>query len=158
MSDKVCSRCKKEKSLNLYNVSLRNKDKRADWCKSCIKFYRRSEQGRNRNIKYRWNITLSDQKNIRQIQDNKCAICHTDFIYSSAVIDHDHSCCPGAKSCGKCIRGMLCVSCNTGLGMFKDNISALLSAARYLQKNGIEYSLEDIELSIYEEELVYDSI
>ena len=31
-------------------------------------------------------------------------------------IDHDHSCCPESRSCGQCIRGVICSGCNTMLG------------------------------------------
>jgi len=35
--------------------------------------------------------------------------------------DHDHVCCSGKKSCGKCLRGLLCHGCNTKLGALENN-------------------------------------
>lgn len=31
-------------------------------------------------------------------------------------------------------RGLLCLTCNTGLGMFKDDVNMLYLAIRYLEK------------------------
>jgi hypothetical protein len=27
--------------------------------------------------------------------------------------DHDHECCPGRRSCGHCVRGVVCATCNS---------------------------------------------
>jgi len=37
------------------------------------------------------------------------------------TIDHDHSCCPGQRSCGKCVRGVLCTRHNTYLGYLEND-------------------------------------
>lgn len=56
-----------------------------------------------------------------EAQGNACAICRESFEGRRVCADHDHNCCPmqvdqTAKTCGKCIRGLLCVKCNTALG------------------------------------------
>lgn len=47
-------------------------------------------------------------------------------------IDHNHSCCPGDKSCGDCIRGLLCGNCNVALGHAGDDPVLLSRMADYL--------------------------
>lgn len=69
-------------------------------------------------------------------QGFRCAICFTDDPGTRNGgdwhIDHDHTCCSGSRSCGECVRGLLCGGCNRGLGQFKDNPLALQSAINYL--------------------------
>jgi len=63
-------------------------------------------------------------------QGNACAICRG--TYDNYVIDHDHNCCVGEITCGKCIRGILCHKCNRGIGQFDDSIEILQNAITYL--------------------------
>lgn len=78
----------------------------------------------------RWRLThklkrygLTAQSFARMLieQQSACAMCFEPFQEGQAVcVDHDHGCCPDEKtSCGKCVRGLLCVSCNTALGIIE---------------------------------------
>lgn len=62
-----------------------------------------------------YNLAALDYQCLLMLQDGHCALCAaTTYNARSANlgIDHDHSCCPGASSCGLCIRGLLCLKCN----------------------------------------------
>ena len=66
-------------------------------------------------------------------QDGKCAICGARTPGSGKKmwsIDHDHA-------TGE-VRGLLCGTCNTGLGMFKDSADNLRAAANYLDQHGAQ--------------------
>lgn len=67
-----------------------------------------------------------------------CAICGITEEQNGRAfdLDHDHGCCPGERTCGLCIRGLLCGRCNRGIGMFDDNPDMLRAALRYLTPTG----------------------
>lgn len=69
-----------------------------------------------------------------ECQNHRCLICDKELDGTNELpaVDHDHSCCSGQKTCGKCIRGILCRSCNSGLGYFHDNPDLLIGAAMYV--------------------------
>lgn len=55
-------------------------------------------------------------------QNGCCALCFVEFSDKPATrmgIDHDHRCCSGIKSCGKCVRGLLCHRCNVMIGFLE---------------------------------------
>ena len=84
----------------------------------------------------KYNLTLEDYHNLLQSQDFSCKICkQKDITFRKRLsVDHDHACCPGEGSCGKCIRGLLCHHCNAALGNAKDSIETLQRMIDYLQK------------------------
>ena len=71
-------------------------------------------------------------------QDFRCFICNRK-PKENLVIDHDHSCCPSSnrniasRSCGKCIRGLLCVRCNVLLGHYENNPGLIDKMAKYVE-------------------------
>lgn len=60
----------------------------------------------------------------RMGHDGLCEICHQEPGVRGLNIDHDHA--SGA------FRGLLCTTCNTGLGCFRDSPDLLAAAAAYL--------------------------
>lgn len=69
-------------------------------------------------------------------QGGCCALCKLDLTGRETFIDHDHACCIGKskRTCGKCVRAILCRRCNQGLGMFDDDPELLVAAAMYVMK------------------------
>lgn len=69
-------------------------------------------------------ITEDQFNELLEVQGRACAMCLKPFEDERPQVDHDHSCCPMGKkrptrTCGKCIRGLLCFRCNTALGYYE---------------------------------------
>ena len=93
--------------------------------------------GRNRKhrlkIQYKWTPEIWEET--FESQGRCCVICGSPEPGNNGwSVDHDHSCCPGRISCGRCVRSILCTACNPGLGAFKDNPEILRNAADYIEK------------------------
>jgi Recombination endonuclease VII len=99
-------------------------------------------------------ITLGQYEEAFKRQRGLCAICNRQMVMGytpeaqgsgqrgpkpdTAHVDHDHGCCPGRKSCGRCFRGLLCGKCNTGLACFLDKVGLLVKAMQYIARTGLD--------------------
>ena len=147
---KICNRCKESKDYSEFYPSKDSKDGLNYMCKICrkkdanawnlankdkIKLRDKASQ-KSRRLK-RHNISQEKFDKILKKQLNKCPICLKNLdvsVAKSIAIDHDHECCSGLYSCGACIRGLLCNSCNLAIGQLKDNPEYLKRAISYLDK------------------------
>lgn len=101
------------------------------------KYYGRNpEYFSSKNLFYKHGIVQEQYQAMLDEQGGVCAICKGSDPYGHGRfhIDHDHGCCPGARSCGKCVRALLCGRCNPGLGAFGDDPELLEAAARYIRE------------------------
>ena len=83
-------------------------------------------------IKRVYGITKEQYEHMLEQQSGCCAICSVSAESQrdkTLVVDHCHS-------SGK-IRGLLCHTCNTAIGLFKDNIDSLQRAILYLQRASV---------------------
>lgn len=138
METKVCSRCFEEKQTSEFHLRSKKEPYPKSACKDCHRerakdYWRKNplpkEVQRERNLQRSFNIGVGDYNNLLESQGACCAICGIGACSSGRnfAVDHDHS-------TGK-IRGLLCQSCNTALGQFKDNQKILQSAILYLERN-----------------------
>lgn len=70
-----------------------------------------------------YGITAAQWQDMFDAQGGKCGICKKATGSGGGkrlAVDHDHNCCPGKRSCGKCVRGLLCASCNQKVGFYED--------------------------------------
>lgn len=97
------------------------------YCKECMPII-----GHIQNLK-KYGLSRDAYVDLEKSQNNVCKICGEEEKYNKRLsVDHDHRCCPGIKSCGKCIRGLLCSRCNKVLGQINDNKDLLQKMINYL--------------------------
>jgi len=157
---KICTKCKIEKSNNAFVTDKRRPDGLTIWCKTCRsishkkwyesnsdkakerkrldriyrkEYYQSPERKKRYRIKYiekTFGIKYHEYDRMLQEQNSLCAICGEKESSSTCKylsVDHCHT-------TGK-IRGLLCVSCNRGLGMLRDNPDFVEKALNYLRKS-----------------------
>jgi hypothetical protein len=131
-TEKVCTGCGTEFSV----TSQRNSDgklKRSDtrWCNNCRPTDEDAASSISRRLFYKYRMTLDQYQ---AVLASGCEICGTTTA-TRFHIDHDHNCCPGRYTCGKCVRGLLCGQCNQGIGLLNDDPDRMIAAAAYVLKN-----------------------
>jgi len=141
---KECNTCHELKFTTEFHKNNRTKDKLAAKCKSCLREYlktyvRRPESPEDifrQRMRRHFNITPERYYEILEQQNYRCAICkrHVDEFTRRLAVDHDHGCCPGDRSCGKCVRGLLCTACNTDVGRIEGGRLPLEELVAYVQK------------------------
>jgi len=157
---KRCSMCGKIYDISEFRLlSFKNNGRigsRIARCNNCDSKYRHSRHIRSQyhrsHLWYKYGLTPLDYSKIGNKQSWRCAICNHKILdckklwentchnygggfdkksrVSMAHIDHEHI---NGKTGKEHVRGMLCHSCNIGLGGFKDSIQNLESAIKYLK-------------------------
>ena len=85
------------------------------------------EYRREYNLKYLYNISKEEFNIMYVNQSGKCAICSKGIDILSCAVDHNHT-------TGK-VRGLLCRSCNSGIGLLNDDPKLLQKAIKYLKNS-----------------------
>lgn len=111
-----CTKCRSAYNLELYHKNSRQKEnhRKCSW---------------RHNLKKKYNLTEHEYFALCDSQNYSCAICHTHIDklrHIQLYVDHSHT--------TNKVRGLLCGSCNTALGMINDSIPLLKNAIKYLRK------------------------
>jgi len=130
METKPCRQCGVEKSLSQFRA-CNTKHGFYQTCKDCCKTTASPEQKAfyywKAKLKKAYNLTPDQYYSMLKDQNGGCAICSTTnpgAKKSYFCVDHCHH--TGT------IRGLLCTSCNIGIGNLKDSRMLLQNALRYL--------------------------
>lgn len=143
----TCTKCKISKSIDLFRKRINTKSGCHSWCKECEYKHRKpyipkikpkrikigkhyndiKRENKERMLKWRYGLSIEEYKSMYDNQNGCCAICKIPKELGTKkglFIDHNHITLK--------IRGLLCSTCNSGLGKFKDDVNLLKKAIEYL--------------------------
>lgn len=109
MNIRACTNCQRQTALD-----------DSVFCKNCLIV----DNKRIKAIEMKYGLPEGGYAALFKKQNGRCAICDRSGL--KLHVDHDHS--------TREVRGLLCSSCNTGIGHLSDDIKRLESAITYLSK------------------------
>lgn len=137
-SCKSCEEIRRKKR----NASEEGKKWHREWAKS----YRKTPGGKKylaihdvkKHLRGKYGMSLDEYEQMLHSQNGVCAICGQPpkeqnttkksgitYVLRRLVVDHDHE--------TDSVRGLLCRSCNSGIGLFGDSIGFMKKAIEYLE-------------------------
>ena len=132
---KECRTCHAQKPTE--DFAIRTRTVRRAQCKACLatrkreyhkknpeQYRRHRETSRQARLKRVFGITQDEYDQLLKDQRGVCAICKQVPDGIRLGVDHNHK-------TGQ-VRGLLCIPCNTGIGMLKDDPDLLHRAVFYL--------------------------
>ncbi len=133
---KTCTGCLNTKPVGEFWVSRKARDGRQYHCKECqrqergesVKRWRQKHPERYRSLSLRskYGLDVNAVAIMESEQLGLCLVCRRPFgPERRSVVDHRHA--DGQ------VRGLLCKTCNLGLGHFGDDPATLRAAAAYLE-------------------------
>jgi hypothetical protein len=132
----TCKDCTKQKTRAWRKANpVRYRATRQSWEKDNVDLAVKRKRAR---IKRRYKLPYEKFLEMLKAQDYRCAICgvalHDLYLAevpseetTKPVVDHDHR--------DGHVRGLLCSSCNVGLGLFEDKKKFLRAAINYLKRD-----------------------
>ena len=126
--------CSRGHDFTLTRKTHPNGDTYCGECKN-IRTKQSAKNNPDKHSKYQWKSRIKKTYGLTEetylgmyvSQNGKCAICKEciELRGKQTHIDHDHETLE--------VRGILCHSCNTALGLFKENTETMLNAINYLE-------------------------
>lgn len=136
---KICKECLRKLPLGCFHKHKSCAYGVRSECKDChnkvsrvrSKKYTKNNPAKRRStiLKSKYGISLEEYNAMLKKQNRLCKICgHSDPGPKGVfAVDHCHA-------TGK-VRGLLCYLCNMGLGSFRDSVSVLKAAIRYIEES-----------------------
>lgn len=127
MELKKCSKCNIEKTLDNF---VRNKYNH--WCKDCRYEWNRNNYKskhplENKFMNAKRNYNINRDKFDGLMNKKECSICKIKFKELKDIkIDHCHD--------SGIVRSVLCIKCNTLLGLINEDLNLLCEVSKYIEK------------------------
>lgn len=153
----TCYLCTKDKPVTDFGIDKRSPTGRNTRCKECLATIKRDRLAAEREANplpelwprdpelrrraeldyqrfYTYGVSPAKYQELFEAQGGVCFVCkHPERERKSMSVDHDHACCVGRRSCGKCVRALLCSSCNSLEGKLAANLELVRQLLAYME-------------------------